>query len=421
MIPGSRPVVESATDPAVPLASLPHPLLLLHWIVCTGGVGATIVLWFVVAGALRRRAAPPRLVSPPPLTILKPFDGLDPQLERNFEATVAVPWPAEVQVLFCTDRDNSAGIEVARRAAAGAEGLPTVEAEVLLNEPGEAPPGASRKTWHLQRGLARARYDVLILSDSTTRLDEVALRHAVATLAAEPSLGAAWVSYTVQRGRGLGALLARVAFTATAFSFAVVDAVRSRRGGPPLLVGGLVAIRRSALEAIGGFEPFGDYITEDLPMARALVEAGHGIRRAPGLVERCLEGEGVAAHFSRLRRWNAAMMAFGEPGRVHYPLAQTPLALSAVTLPLALIAASEDWSTAAILSAVLLATRLVWSFWILARANRRPPSLSLLWGVPLNEGVMLAAFVSALFARTQRWRGQRFRLLRGGRVQRIDP
>lgn len=420
MIPVSRPVVESATDPAVVLDSLPHPLLLLHWIVCTAGVGASLVLGLVVAGALRRRIAPPRLASPPALTILKPFDGLDPELERNFEAVVAVPWPAELQVLFCTDRRNQEGIEVARRIVARAARLPGVEAELLLSEPGEEPPGASRKTWHLERALARACHPVLVLSDSTTRIDEAALRSAVATLAAEPAVGATWVSYTVQRGRGLGTTLARIAFTATAFSFAVVDAVRARWGGPPLLVGGLVAIRREALDAVGGFEAFGDYLTEDLPMAQALADAGWGIARAPGLVERCLDGEGIGAHFGRLRRWNVAMMAFGEPGRLHYPLAQAPLALSLLTLPLAIVGAPEDLSTALVLQAVLVVSRLTWSAWILARANRRPPSLSLFWGVPLNEVVMLAAFVSALFARTQRWRDQRFRLLRGGRVERID-
>ncbi len=403
----------------MPLASL-HPLLLLHWIVCTAGVGATAVLWLVVAGALRRRVAPPRLVSVPPVSILKPFDGVDPQLERNFEETLTALWPAPRQVLFCTARDNAEGIEVARRVIDRAADLEGVEAELLLSAEGEAPPGASRKTWHLQRGLERARHDVLILSDSTTRPDGAALRSVVEALEASPQVGAAWVSYTVQRGRGLGARLARVAFVATAFSFVVVDAVRSRWGGPPLLVGGLVAIRRRALDAIGGFTPFGDYLTEDLPMARELAATGWEVRRAPGLVERCLDGEGIGAHFARLRRWNAAMMAFGEKGRVHYPLAQTPLAVSLVTLPLALAFASEDVSTALILSAALLAIRLGWSAWVAARANRRSPSLSLLWAVPLNEVVMLAAFTSALFARTQRWRDQRFRLLPGGRVERID-
>ena len=106
------------------LASFPHPLLLLHWVVCTGGIGASLVLGLVVAGALRRRRAPARLASPPPLTILKPFDGVDPDLERNFEATAAVPWPAGKQVLFCTDRQNAEGIEVARRVVALADGLP---------------------------------------------------------------------------------------------------------------------------------------------------------------------------------------------------------------------------------------------------------------------------------------------------------
>ena len=419
MIPASRPVVESADDHAVPAASFPHPLLLLHWIVCTGGVGASLVLGFVMARALRRRSAPPRLVMPPPLTILKPFDGLDPELERNFEATVTVPWPAGKQVLFCTDRDNAEGLEVARRVAARAEQLPGVEVELVLNEPGEGPPSGSRKIWHLQRGLGRARHDVLVLSDSTTRLDEAALGSVVSSLLAEQELGATWVSYTVQRGRGLGALLARIAFTATGFSFAVVDAARRRWGGPPLLLGGLVAIRRQALDAIGGFTPFGDHLTEDLPMAVALVREGWSIQRAPGLVERCLHGEGLGAHLARIRRWNVAMLAFGAPGRLHYPLAQTPLALSLVTLPLAIAGAPEDLGTALILSGVLVVVRLVWSVWILARANRSPPSLSLLWGVPLNEAVMLVAFISALFARTIRWRGQRFRLLPGGRVERI--
>lgn len=109
-----------------------------------------------------------------------------------------------------------------------------------------------------------------------------------------------------------------------------------------------------------------------------------------------------------------------DPGRFHYPLAHAPLAISILSLPLAIAGAPQDLGTALLLSAGLLLSRIAWSGWALARAGREPASPSLLWEVPLNEGVMLVAWVAALFARTMRWRSQRFRLLPGGRVERID-
>jgi ceramide glucosyltransferase len=43
------------------------------------------------------------------------------------------------------------------------------------------------------------------------------------------------------------------------------------------------------------------------------------------------------------------------------------------------------------------------------------------WTWPLGEGLLLLAFVRSLGLRTLTWRGRRFRLSRGGRMQAVAP
>ena len=395
-----------------------HPLLLLHWFVCTSGIGTALVLAILTWRGLTR--APPTVPSAqPPITVLRPFDGLDPNDRANLAILLRSSWAGPCQVLLCTDERNHEGIAIAQEAilTAQAEGVSDLDAALCLSAQGEEPPSPNRKVWHLQRGLDLARHEILVQSDSSSRPDPAVIASAVGVLLADPTLAVSWVSYVVRPGPGIGTLLSRITLGGTGISFAVVDAVCLALGERPLLAGGLVAMRRSAVEDIGGFAPFGDFLAEDMAMARAFARKGWGVRRAPGQVQRCLDGEGLADHFARLRRWNTTMLVMGVTGRYQYPLAHCPLALAAITLPLAILGAPQDAVASSLLLAALLLVRILWSTWVLVWVNHQPTQPALLWAIPFNEGVMFVAWASALVNRTVRWRGRELRILPGGEVK----
>src|ERR1700683_602924 len=68
-----------------------------------------------------RRAAESRLKGQPgftpPLTLLKPLAGAEPDLEAHLASFFEQEYPA-FEILFCARQPNDAGLEIARRVAA---------------------------------------------------------------------------------------------------------------------------------------------------------------------------------------------------------------------------------------------------------------------------------------------------------------
>lgn len=391
----------------------------LHWAVCSVGVVST---WMFATALLWRRRSMAResfAGELPPISILKPFDGDDPDLEANFWNTCVAPYPAPREVLFATAHDNTAGLEVVRRIQARAADLPDVRVLAVPTSPDE-PEWVTRKAWHMHRAFGLATHPVIINSDSGTRLQDDTLPALVRTLLADPNRGAAWASYAVTEPRSLGARLTRLAWTATSSCFFVVDAVRGLVGKVGLSAAGLVAFRREALDAIGGFEGGEGFVTEDLEIGRLLADAGYSLAASGAPVFRHLPDLPLSGYWSRQLRWNVILWAFKVDARWPYPLVLCGLALGPITGLLATWAFPERAAEYGLLFGALVLTRWVWAA-ILSRLSRVPITADILWLMPLADLLMLLTWAKAPFVRTVVWRGRTLRLTRGGRVSPAAP
>ncbi len=386
----------------------------LHWTVCSFGViscfvfGAALIWRRLTMG--RRRY----LGALPPITILKPFDGDDPDLEQNFWNTCTAPYPAPRQIVFATASENAPGVAVVRRIQARAAALDGVTVELALPEPDERP-WITRKAWHMHRGWQRARHPIIVNSDSGTRLQDDTLELLVRTLLGDPKRGVAWASYTVLEARGLGARLTRLAWTATSMCFFVVDAMGGLAGKVGLSAAGLVAFRAEAVAAIGGFEGGEGFVTEDLEIGRLIAEQGWTLAASPAPVIRHLPDLPLSGFVQRQLRWNVVVWAFEVGGRWSYPLVMGGLALAPLTWIGGCIAFPDRIAEYTALGLTLYATRWLWAV-ILSRLSRTPPTFDILWLLPLVDALLVITWARARFVRTVEWRGKTLRLVGGGRV-----
>ena len=86
----------------------------------TSSVFAGIVLW-AVPGYLRERRAAQALIGArpgftPPLTLLKPVHGAEPDLEAHLATFFQQDYP-EYEILFCARSADDAGLAAAKRVA----------------------------------------------------------------------------------------------------------------------------------------------------------------------------------------------------------------------------------------------------------------------------------------------------------------
>ena len=84
-----------------------------------GILTSTMYALLVTIGALRlaqrRRALPPSSFAPP-VSLLKPLHGSEPDLEAHLESFFEQDYP-EFEVIFCARSDQDPGLEIARRVA----------------------------------------------------------------------------------------------------------------------------------------------------------------------------------------------------------------------------------------------------------------------------------------------------------------
>jgi ceramide glucosyltransferase len=178
---------------------------------------------------------------------------------------------------------------------------------------------------------------------------------------------------------------------------------------PRGFVGKLCAVRRDALDRVGGFAALGDYLGEDIELARRL--RSHG--EATALVLPCararVEGRTLGATVARYARWMSVVRAQRSMLLATYPLLFFP------TLPLVLVAIVGGAWGAALLALSARALMAVGA----RLASGLPPTPWVALDVLLSDGVLAVAWLRALSQRELAWRGRRLELLADGRIREL--
>ena len=131
-----------------------------------GVTTSTIYSLMVAVGVLRfrwRAAAAGSRRFQPPVSVLKPLHGDEPNLEENLASFFQQDYP-EYEILFCARKSDDPGLETARRVAAR---FPRVPARILVC--GE-PPWPNARTYSLEIMRRSARFPILVATDSDVRV-----------------------------------------------------------------------------------------------------------------------------------------------------------------------------------------------------------------------------------------------------------
>ncbi len=344
----------------------------------TIGVAWAALATGFTAVTLRRLAAAagrpvPSRRDAPPILLLRPADALTAVERRNLATPIRYPGPLE-QIVVTPCR-------------------PLLPARVRWLRSDPAVP--NRKVGHLVAALRAAPPgDRIVVSiDADVRVDARML----AALAAAVRDGAALAAAAPRplRARGVAARMVRALLVHGHLSFVALDVMRA---GAPGVCGKAMALGPAALAMLPAL---GDVVGEDLELAARLHAAGEGIRLV-GPPARVPQAAPVREPVARFTRWMQVLAA-------HRPalVPAIPL-LFAPTIPLGVLAAAtaSPRLALAILALVVVRTRLA------RRLCRRD---ALAW--PLGEALLLAAWLRAIGARTVRWRGRRFVVRRGGRLE----
>jgi len=329
---------------------------------------------------------------PPPVTVLKPLHGAEPDLADRLAAFCRQDYAGVVQVV-CGAQGNLAPATAAVRAV-NADFPDAIE---LVAD--QRSHGTNGKVSNLVNMLPRARYDTIVLSDSDIVVELDYLRR-IAALMAEPDVGAVTCLYHGVGGTGLWSRISALA-TNSHFLPQAITALGLRLGKP--CCGATIALRRSMLDRIGGFAAFADVLADDYAIGAAVRAAGYEVKAAPFLVgHRCFEDSlrEFMRHEIRVARTIRSIDPIGYAGTIlTHPL------------PLALVGMLSGGTTAVLLMLAAVASRVT-----LCRCVERRFGLPRqnYWLIPLQDVLVFGVYVASFFGATVHWQGADFRVAADG-------
>ena len=240
-----------------------------------------------------RRGRDPNPRCRPPVSILKPLCGVDDELWINLTSFANLPYP-DFEVLLGIEDTSDQAYWVARAAA---RRWPA-RFRVVLQD-GE--PGLNPKVNQLVTLARAARHDILVVSDANVRVTSDYLDGIVAHLES-PEVGLVTHPVVGTGGRRLGSRLDNLHMTGTVAAGVVAA---QRLAGKDIVVGKSMALRRTDLLRLGGFERFADVLAEDYVLG-GLVDAELGLRVAVARrpVRNLARDRGVRDFLRRFARWS---------------------------------------------------------------------------------------------------------------------
>ena len=381
---------------------------LVEGIAAIGTVGSVFfyVLSMLAAASFRGHARQKPSPAPPanqlpPVSILKPLKGIDPNVWENLCSHCEQDYP-KFQLIFGVSDPADPAVEVVHKLRAK---YPRLAIELVVCD---CILGTNIKVSNLAQMLSAARHEFLLVNDSDIRVPPDYLRNAISPLA-DDSVGLVTCLYRGVAAPTLGSRLEALGI-GTDFIPGVLSA-RFLEKGLHFGLGSTLAFRHCDLKAIGGFEGLLDYLADDYELGRRIAATGKRIELSAAIVATFLPAYTMREFFRHQLRWSRTI-------RDARPLGYTGLVFT-FGLPWALVtllaAQGAEWAWA--LLAITLAVRLMAGFVAAVLVLEDHEFFRDLFLLPLRDLIAPLVWTVSFLGNRIHWRGDVFDL-KDGRLSR---
>lgn len=339
-----------------------------------------------------------------PVTVLKPICGPDPNLYENLRSFCQQAYP-QYQMMFGVSDAADPAIPIIERVIAD---FPNLDLGLVVDD---RLIGTNFKVSSLANMLGLAKYDILVIADSDMRVQPDYLRTIVAPFE-NADVGAVTCLY---KGSPVGGLASAIGamFINEWFLPSVLVALTFEK--LRYCFGASIAVRREALEAIGGFEALAYDLADDYLLGKLISERGYRIHLAPYLVENIVLEPDLKALFLHELRWGRTVRSVRPVG---YALSFVtyPLPISIVFLLVSL--ATRFASVGVVAVALTIGLRILLHYAV--QAAFRLSSRAMPWLIPIREILAFLVWCATFLGHSVQWRNGRFSLGPDGRLTVIE-
>ena len=376
--------------------------VILFWLPVAVAAGTVLYHLAVTLAALRfHREKEPAADYTPPVSILKPLRGIEPEFYETLSTFFRQQYPNFEIVFGLADPKDPANWTIAQLRL----DFPQVPVKIVIVPEGS---GTNPKINKLQRMVEEAAHQVLVISDADISVGPNYLRDVVRPLA-EEKVGMVTCLYRGIPSGGLRSILEALGMSG---EFAGQVLLGRAVGGMSFGLGATMATRKKQIAAIGGLAPWADYLADDYILGNRIAAAGYRVHLSHCVVETLLPHRTLTELFHQQLRWARTIRACsprGYPGLLFAygaPLALVPALYHPTTLALAVLdcALIMRWLAAWAAGVLVCKDRLVRNYF---------------WLIPLRDLAALVIWLISFAGNEIVWRQSRFRLEPDGRIKAV--
>lgn len=337
----------------------------------------------------------------PPVSILKPLKGKDPEIYESFRSHCLQDYPEYELIFGVSDPHDPAvqAVEQLRRE------FPQHSIQLIVC--GESL-GTNAKVSNLIQMARAASYDHYIVSDSDIRVSPDYLQRVLAPFA-NSKVGVVTCLYRGVAGPTLGSKLESLGISTDFLAGVLVARVLE---GVRFALGSTMAFRRDDLQAIGGFESIVDYLADDYELGNRIAALGREVVISEEVVDTFLPAYSFGQFIDHQLRWARGVRAARAGG--YLGLLFTfgwQWALLAV-----LVSKGAFWSWGLLAFAASLRALVAWGVGWRVLQDRQ--LLRLFPMLPLRDLIAPLVWMASFAGNTVTWRGDRF-TVQGGKLTRV--
>ncbi len=335
----------------------------------------------------------------PPITVLKPVCGLDNDTYENFASFCRQDYP-DYQIIFGVHNAQDPCVTIVKQLI---QDFPNIDIQLVISD---RIIGANFKVSNLANVEPQAKHSILLLADSDVRVGSDYLRRVILPLQ-DPAVGVVTCLFRpVTKG-----WVANLEALGISTDYLAGVLVANRLQGMTFALGPTIAIRRAALEAIGGFAAIADFLADDFQLGYLPAQAGYKVVLSDYIIEHVITTESLADLFNRQIRWTFCT-------RVSRPWGYLGLIFThGIATSFLFLIMTGETTLGVIGFSITWLTRLAMAWIIGAMFLKDRTVKQLLWLVPLRDLISFGFWCYGFAGNSIQWRGRRMRLLRNGKLE----
>ena len=334
----------------------------------------------------------------PPVTILKPVCGLDQDSYQNFASFCIQNYP-EYQMIFAVRDPEDPVIAVIKKIM---NDFPHIDMEIVQSD---RTIGTNYKISNLANALLKAKYDVLVLADSDVRVNPDYLLSLVQPLA-NPEVGAVTCLYRpITSG-----WVATIEAIGISTDYLASVLVANQLEGIKFALGTTIAMPKTVLSKIGGFEAIAEYLADDYQIGFLTSKCGYRVILSHYIIDHLISSNNFQELLDRQLRWAYCTKVSRLGGYVGLFFTYG----TATSLIFLLGSGGSVWGWLGL--GITWTTRMILAGVVGIWGLKDPTAAKFLWLVPIRDLLSFGIWVYSWFSNSMNWRGRKLKLSAEGKL-----